>query len=220
MPDHATIKASRQPRWWLPLAASSLIVQAMLPLAARADTITYDDLATDTPTFIHTGTATTVTIVRGCGNLESPNIPPECTLALTRGTQTIVETTIPSTGDPFTPFLLRLAEDPQLQFVSDDLNLSLTQKQITFVSIYDGAAGLPCSTGGFSCQVQETGGLQGGTITWSGGGGDSIFIQSDAEPSGPPPSGVPEPNSWLLLVTGLIGLLAFGSRRRARPIIA
>jgi len=97
---------------------------------------------------------------------------------------------------------LFLAEDPQLQFFSDSLVVSADTQVVEFTSLPDETAVL-CSSMGVPCTIQETGQLQGLTITWSGGASaDGIFIESDVEPSA-----VPEPTSGFLLVTGLIGLL-------------
>lgn len=59
------------------------------------------------------------------------------------------------------------------------------------------------------------------TLTWrslssENWNGFTVGVQGTAAEVFPPPSGVPEPSTWLLLATGYAGLLALGRRRRQR----
>ncbi len=113
---------------------------------------------------------------------------------------------------------LNFAEDPQLQFFSDQIAITpendmLPAASATISFLSDALLERePCSDFAGGCQLQENGQLQGGSITWGNpitgmvAGFDNIQIQSDVE--------VPEPGSWLLLATGLLGLLGSGSRGR------
>ena len=188
------------------LATAGLLIGmiAMPDSSARADTFIFNDL-TESPTLTHIGTATTVQVT--CSGSE------DCTITLSRPGQALIDISpnIPPDG-------LNFAEDPQLQFFSDQIAVTPENDMIPAASamisfLSDSLLERePCSDFVGGCQLQETGQLQGGSITWGNpingmvAGFDDILIQSDVE--------VPEPSSWLLLVTGLLGLLAFGSRGR------
>jgi hypothetical protein len=168
--------------------ATALVAFALSGGAARADVITFLDL-TDTVTFTHTGTSTTIT-----GSCSGET----CNLTLSRSGQTIVST----------PISFLLAENPALTVFSDSVVSSSRTDSLTFLSAGDGSPILCSSRSAAGCQALESGTPQlTGTITWSGGGTDSIFAESDLTP-------VPEPGT-LALVT--IAFAGFGLTRRRRP---
>jgi PEP-CTERM motif-containing protein len=171
--------------------AAALMALCLGGVIARADVFTWVDL-TDSVTFTHVGTDTTIT--------SSPCISQEnCILNLQRGNQTLLNEAV-----------LFLAEDPLLNFVSDQVDFQdFGGPTMNFVSLDESqtlCAGL--------CQAQETGLPQlAFTISWSGGGSDTVFVQSDAEPG----TGrtVPEPGTLILLMTALGGL-GLARRRQMR----
>jgi hypothetical protein len=177
MPKHAMTAASRYSQWLLPLALAAPVISGMPVLpSGRADTIIYNDL-TDTPTLIHTGTDT---MVQGtCPAIKGK----PCSIRLTRARQTVVASTFPG-GLPL-GFLL-LAKDPQLQIFSAEivLNVALASAPLVTFTTFHGQNPPLCSeVAGAGCQLQENGEPQGGTITWSSGGVDNIFIQGNVAPS-------------------------------------
>jgi hypothetical protein len=185
---------------WMPLVIAALLIGviAMPGSGARADTIIFNDL-TESPTLTHMGTDSIVT-----GTCSGEFI---CQITVTRA------------GARFQGLMgdnpvLNLAEDPQLQVFSDqvsvDPGVSADTVIVQFSSDEEGGFMMTCASVG-GCLFQESGQPQGLTISWGIGimgiGSDFVGIQSDVE-------GVPEPASWLLLATGLLGLLVLGSRSR------
>jgi hypothetical protein len=163
---------------------------------SRADIITFRDL-TEFVDFTHVGSDTTIT--GSCSNVEKSLPDYTCLLHFRRGSQSAT-----SGNSSFT-----LTEDPALQFVSDGLAVAGDFPDVGFFSLPEGDT-VPCSNIG-GCQAAETGLPQlAATITWSGGGTDQIFVQSD------PGEPAPEPGSLALLATAL-GAFGLARRRALRP---
>jgi hypothetical protein len=199
----STMRNKRLP-WWVSLTLLNLFIGGIVIASiARADTIIFHDLD-DGLTFSHIG-SDTIIVAGGC-----VGEPGGCIIAIFNQGRSFVSSTIGSVGR------LLFSEDPQLQFFSDELSISAAEGESSVIIRFESNFGeipIPCAQVSVTgCQLQETGEPQGFTITWSDGGIDTILMESDPE-SAP----VPEPGSWLLLATCLLGALTFGFWSHLRP---
>jgi hypothetical protein len=168
------------------------------PPAAKADTFVFNDLS-ETPTVSRPGLSP-----EPCGASEG------CLLVI-EGPAGATDLTTSGPVDIADPGGITLSDAISVDVTSSVFSSSPPGLGVRFVSDFSGESPLgPCLS---FCTLTETGELQtAATVTWLGAGGvtlrtDTVEFVSDTD-------AVPEPASWLLVLTGLPLL---GLRRLRRP---
>jgi PEP-CTERM motif len=176
----------------VPLLVALFVVSAPL----RADSFLIDD--TKNPIILtRTGSSNHV------GSL-SCDANEACTLTIDGAGATITSTSL---ADTVLDVLL-LDLNPAGNTPSDIFrNKTITGG--TFIACFSSSVALGCAPGANINTPETPAPILAETVTWSDGLTDSIYIQSD-----PDPSAVPEPDTLLLLGTGLLGLVGVGLMRR------
>jgi PEP-CTERM motif len=201
-----------------------LVLSLMVAQAAKADDVLFNDLGD----VINVSGSSALTIVPGtCQNqiTGTPNLD-VCSVMLLRTGQTIISATGNFTINLNSPTPVQatylLSEDANKTLLSDTfLSTIVPGVNVLGVITLPGTAAfvfdsdlpalegvpVPCPAV-IGCNAAETGGPQlVGTITWSGGTTDRIFIESDKE------GVVPEPATLILLGSGLAMTGGFLRRR-------
>jgi hypothetical protein len=165
------------------------------PPAAKADTFVFNDLS-DTVTASGPGGSPVP--------CAAPLVAEQCQFVISAPAGTTL----------FSSVFINNISDPDGITISDQITsaIKLSPTPIATVTFISDSSESPLGLCLGTCSLTETGGVQtAGTITWFGPGGVSDVLRTDTIQFASDTTEVPEPASWLLVLTGLplVGLRRF-----------